>query len=227
MKTKSTPPKRKPQPDGEATVLLRHEFTKDERLDLSRRQNAALNRIGELESQLASVRKDFMAKIQAEDLIVKSLGHHLNSGYEMRPTRVVVEFHAPESKKFFFALDDKRKKHKLGEEAMNAADYEMRFQFDSPAPAPAVPVTAVTVTATPCQGITIGPVQSSPLGLEDQAIEVIRAEGKCSATLIMRRLKLEFGEADSLMESLQAKGIVGPATGSKGQREILALPEPK
>lgn len=224
MSKKTTPKsKSKPQPDGEATVLLRHEFTKDERLELSGRQNAALNRIGELESQLASVKKDFMAKIQSEDAEVRKIGNHLNSGYEMRPTRVRVEFHPKESKKIYFALDDVKKKRKLGEEPMTASDYEMKFAFDNPAPTEGTATGGSQVTATPAEHQPT----TQPLDAETSAIDVIRAEGKCSAALLMKRLKWDFATADSVLEALQAKGVIGPATGAKGLREILALPEAK
>lgn len=139
-------PKRKPTPDGEGTVLLRHEFSKDERLELSSRQNEAWTRIGELEASLAGIKKDYMAKIQAEEALVRQLSNQLSSGFEMRPTRVIIEFHPETNTKHFFAIEDRKKERKLGEEKMTPSDYEMPLPLDSAAVvrAPEQPVAPAT-----------------------------------------------------------------------------------
>lgn len=52
-----------------------------------------------------------------------------------------------------------------------------------------------------------------------QAIEVIRASGKASTSLLQRRLKLWYARAARVMDALEEMGIVWPAEGSKS-REV-------
>jgi len=54
----------------------------------------------------------------------------------------------------------------------------------------------------------------------DQAAEVVRAEGKASASLLQRRLKIGYARAARILDQLEAAGIVGPARGSK-PREVI------
>lgn len=194
----------------EATTLIRHEFTTAERLEMSKRQNTSLARIGELEAQASSVAKDFKAKVQAEDVVVQQIRNQLSDGYEMRPTRVVVEMFPKEGVKRFYALTDRKRKHPLGEDKMSPADYEMPLPFDQPnAPKPQP---------------TAPDISKPPQDTEALAIAVIRSEGKASAALVMRRLKLTIGEAETIVESLEQRGILGPAA-ANGSREIINLPK--
>ncbi len=54
----------------------------------------------------------------------------------------------------------------------------------------------------------------------DQAVEVVRAEGRASASLLQRRLKVGYARAARILDQLEAAGIVGPAQGSK-PREVI------
>ena len=45
-----------------------------------------------------------------------------------------------------------------------------------------------------------------------QCIEVIRSEQKASVSLLQRRLRLGYGRAARIMDELENRGIVGPAT---------------
>ena len=56
--------------------------------------------------------------------------------------------------------------------------------------------------------------------LFDQAVEIVRAAGKASASLLQRRLKIGYARAARILDQLEAAGIVGPAQGSK-PREII------
>lgn len=47
----------------------------------------------------------------------------------------------------------------------------------------------------------------------EQAIEIARAEGKCSVSLLQRRLNLGYGRAKMLLDALEDRGIVGPDRG--------------
>ena len=54
----------------------------------------------------------------------------------------------------------------------------------------------------------------------DQAIALIRAEDKASASLLQRRLKIGYARAARILDQLEAVNIIGPANGSK-PRNIL------
>ena len=53
-----------------------------------------------------------------------------------------------------------------------------------------------------------------------QAIEVVRASGKASTSLLQRRLKLGYARAARVMDALEEMGVVWPAEGSK-PREVF------
>jgi len=58
--------------------------------------------------------------------------------------------------------------------------------------------------------------------LLDQAIEVVRAVGKASTSLLQRRLRIGFPRAARLMDDLEEMGVIGPAVGSGKEREVLS-----
>ena len=59
--------------------------------------------------------------------------------------------------------------------------------------------------------------------LYDRALEIVVQAGKASASYIQRRLKIGYNRAARLVEEMEARGIVGPANGSKA-REIIHIP---
>ena len=66
--------------------------------------------------------------------------------------------------------------------------------------------------------------ESDPL--MEQALEIIIAKGKASASFLQRRLKIGYNRAARLVEELEMRGIVGPPNGSK-PRELLHIPDRK
>ncbi len=58
--------------------------------------------------------------------------------------------------------------------------------------------------------------------LYEQALEIVMQSGKASASYIQRRLKIGYNRAARLVEDMEARGIVGPANGSK-PREVLHM----
>ncbi len=59
--------------------------------------------------------------------------------------------------------------------------------------------------------------------LYDKALEIVLLAGKASASYIQRRLKIGYNRAARLVEDMEARGIVGPANGSK-PRDVLQHP---
>ena len=56
--------------------------------------------------------------------------------------------------------------------------------------------------------------------LYEQALEIVTFAGKASASYVQRKLKIGYNRAARLIEEMEARGIVGPANGSK-PREII------
>lgn len=53
-----------------------------------------------------------------------------------------------------------------------------------------------------------------------RAVEVVVDAGKASTSLLQRRLRIGYGKAARIMESMEEQGIIGPADGSR-PREVL------
>ncbi|MDP1706465.1 MAG: DNA translocase FtsK [bacterium] len=58
--------------------------------------------------------------------------------------------------------------------------------------------------------------------LYPEAVEVVRAAGKASASLLQRRLKVGYARAARLLDIMEAKGVVGPGDGAK-PREVYGI----
>ena len=60
--------------------------------------------------------------------------------------------------------------------------------------------------------------------LMEQALDIVIAAGKASASYLQRRLKIGYNRAARLVENMELMGIVGPPNGSK-PREIIHVPD--
>lgn len=58
-------------------------------------------------------------------------------------------------------------------------------------------------------------------GLIERAARLVVAEGKGSANLVQRELRVGYERAKSVMEILEDRGVVGPVTGRKARRVLL------
>ena len=61
--------------------------------------------------------------------------------------------------------------------------------------------------------------------LLEEAIRVVRAEGRASISLLQRRLRIGYSRAARLIDTLESRGIVGPPQGGTGVRPVLAPAE--
>lgn len=55
--------------------------------------------------------------------------------------------------------------------------------------------------------------------LYDEAVEIVKAAGKASASLLQRRLKVGYARAARLLDIMESEGIIGPGDGAK-PREV-------
>lgn len=54
-----------------------------------------------------------------------------------------------------------------------------------------------------------------------RATEIAIETGKISTALLQRKLRIGYGRAASLIDELEKRGIIGPARGDNGPREVL------
>ena len=57
--------------------------------------------------------------------------------------------------------------------------------------------------------------------IERQAAEIAIRAGRLSTSLLQRQLHIGYGRAASIIDELEAKGVVGPATGGNKPRDVL------
>jgi DNA segregation ATPase FtsK/SpoIIIE-like protein len=60
--------------------------------------------------------------------------------------------------------------------------------------------------------------------LMDEALQIVLAVGKASASYLQRRLKIGYNRAARLVEEMERMGVVGPSKGSK-PRDVLRTPD--
>jgi DNA segregation ATPase FtsK/SpoIIIE, S-DNA-T family len=60
--------------------------------------------------------------------------------------------------------------------------------------------------------------------LYDQAVQIVVEAKQASVSLLQRRMRVGYTRAARLIDSMEAKGVVGPYEGSK-PREVLVSPE--
>jgi S-DNA-T family DNA segregation ATPase FtsK/SpoIIIE len=64
-------------------------------------------------------------------------------------------------------------------------------------------------------------VENGDDGLIDKAIEILRKDGRVSASYLQRQLRIGYPRAARLIDQLEEKGVIGPSQGGGKEREIL------
>ena len=60
--------------------------------------------------------------------------------------------------------------------------------------------------------------------LVEEAINIVRTSQRASASMLQRRLRIGYPRAASLIDQLEALGVVGPSQGGGREREVLVPP---
>ncbi|MBR5418997.1 DNA translocase FtsK 4TM domain-containing protein [Candidatus Saccharibacteria bacterium] len=80
-------------------------------------------------------------------------------------------------------------------------------------------VTSQSVSMPGMPGMGGGMGESGDI--ERQAAEIAIRAGRLSTSLLQRQLHIGYGRAASIIDELEAKGVVGPATGGNKPRDVL------
>jgi DNA segregation ATPase FtsK/SpoIIIE, S-DNA-T family len=59
-----------------------------------------------------------------------------------------------------------------------------------------------------------------------QALDIVRAQGNASASMLQRRLRIGYNRAARIIEQMEEDGIIGPADGAKGRPVLVGFEEP-
>ena len=60
--------------------------------------------------------------------------------------------------------------------------------------------------------------------LYDEVVEFVKAQQKASTSLLQRRFGIGYNRAARLIDTLEDRGVIGPANGSK-PREVYLKPD--
>ncbi|MDE3046517.1 MAG: DNA translocase FtsK 4TM domain-containing protein [Verrucomicrobiota bacterium] len=79
------------------------------------------------------------------------------------------------------------------------------------------------------RALDLGPEESEPKGndpLYDQALTIVVSSKSASTTFLQRKLKIGYARAASLMDELEANGIIGPQEGARPRRVLSSSSGP-
>ena len=58
-----------------------------------------------------------------------------------------------------------------------------------------------------------------------QALDIVRAQGTASASMLQRRLRIGYNRAARIIEQMEDDGVIGPADGAKGRPVLISFEE--
>lgn len=81
------------------------------------------------------------------------------------------------------------------------------------------------VTSTPASTEPAASAQKETDVLFEEAVRIVCATNKASASLLQRRLSIGYARAARILDQLEAAGVVGPAEGSKPREILISDPD--
>lgn len=107
--------------------MMEHKFTREEREELSDKQQEVISEITRLKQQLADIIKAYEQAVDEKWKTVRRLSKLLKDKSEMREREVRVAYFPSKKLKEFYALEDDKHEHCLGSAPMEKSDWEMRL----------------------------------------------------------------------------------------------------
>jgi hypothetical protein len=111
-------------------VPVKHEFTVEERLELSSEQNQTVIKLYAIDAEKKQVTSDYKAQTDALDAKLQSLSNRISSGYEMRPERCLLKMFPKEGVKRYYFPPDEKKGKVVREEPMSPIDFQTEIPID-------------------------------------------------------------------------------------------------
>ena len=202
------------------TNPLRVLLTDKEKLGLGAGVADGLATVGSLEAELATVKKQYQGKIQEAQAGVASKSELLRNGYEIRQVAclLIQDFDTG-------TAIEKRVDTCEQVESRNLRKEERERELLL---FPELNQEATAETAAANEGATETSTDGGNLSATEptedeiaQAIELVRETHRASLTSFQRKLGVGLLHSGRIMDVLESRGIVGPATGPTATREVI------
>ena len=89
----------------------------------------------------------------------------------------------------------------------------------------AVPINMDAPANTPLKQTPLWEEEKPGDPLEENAINIVRQEGKASISMLQRKLRIGYTRSARLIDSLEEKGIIGPSEPTSQVRQVLDMGE--
>jgi DNA segregation ATPase FtsK/SpoIIIE-like protein len=184
-------------------------------------------KMDEVEDNKATVNKSFKEELNGLRETARKLSRAVNTKSEVRPVVCFVEYHSPtqgtkritrkDTGEFYRdePMSGQECQSHLFEPDVNVEDLAERIEDAGTA---GVVVSLLDHMKEHRDSAAEVPEQEDEL--YDDAVRLVFEFGKASTSLLQRRMRIGYGRASQLIDTMHQRGLVGPADGSK-PREIL------
>lgn len=182
---------------------------------------------GQIRSTVERIERLEQEKTEISEQIKEVFAEAQGNGFDVKVLRKVVRIRKQDRAK------------RLEEEAildlyLSAVGELPLFERPQPEPSGAPESGIATITLTMADGSAVSGTPDQLAAAErmvrgvpeeqalyDQAVALVRRDGKASASYVQRRLQLGFNRASALVERMEREGVIGPPNHA-GKREVLA-----
>jgi DNA segregation ATPase FtsK/SpoIIIE-like protein len=190
-------------------------------------------KMDEVEDNKATVNKSFKEELNGLRETARKLSRAVNTKSEVRPVVCFVEYHSPTQGTKRITRKDTGEFYR--DEPMSGMEcqshlFEPDVNIDPEVNLEDLAERVVDAGAT---GVVVSlldhlkehrdsaaEVPEQEDELYDDAVRLVFEFGKASTSLLQRRMRIGYGRASQLIDTMHQRGLVGPADGSK-PREIL------